>query len=380
MLLTSAKTRFIIFHNENAALSHNNILINSEQVMGNRSSSVQPSGPPPLLSAAVLGNIKAFGESWNGEDSIGVRDAQNNNVLHALFSCRGSNIANCPELLGRIHSALSDQSFLEAYRAKNAIGCTPLWILVAYGNVDLLKVVQQTFANQNQTKVFLKLLQDPNHQGDSPLLATCSQGNVDMVRFWKEELPTEFQDAMRASNKKGTTPLQIIVGNNHVALLQYVLEENIVGISQLLESNQAGLSLFHICSERNAETILKLLLAYANDRGLEKVFLLKDKNGANPLHVAAFCGNKEVARVWIDAVDDSNDNLLDVLDGQGRTAYWLTMVQGHEEVGEMLAQKGVDTKNPKMIKEIEQARERRRKVAEKRQQQPAIDGAALLSR
>ena len=347
--------------------------------MGNRSSSVQPSGPPPLLSAAVLGNVQAFGESWNGEDSIGVRDAQNNNVLHALFSCRGSNITNCPELVDRIHSTLSPQKFLEVYHAKNAIGCTPLWILVAYGNVELLKVVQQTFANQNQTKVFLELLQEPNHQEDSPLLATCSQGNVDMVRFWKEELPKEFQNAMRASNKKGTTPLQIIVGNNHFALLQFILEENMVDMSQLLESNQAGLSLFHICSERNAENILKLLLAYANDQGLEKVFLLNDKNGANPLHVAAFCGNKEVAQVWIDAVDD-NDNLLDVLDGQGRTAYWLTMVQGHEEVGEMLAQKGVDTTNPKMTKEIEQARERRRKAAEKRQQQPAIDGAALLSR
>jgi len=351
--------------------------------MGNRPSSVQPSGPPPLLSAAVLGNVQNFGEAWNGEDSIGTKDAQDNNVLHALFSCRGSGMTNCPEILDKIHSAVSTQKWMEAYRARNAIGCTPLWILVAYGNVELLKLVRQKFAKEDQAKVFLEVLKQPNHQGDSPLLATCSQGNIDMVQYWKEELPEEFRVAMNGSNHKGTTPLQIIVGNNHPKLLKYVLGETGVDQSQLLEFNTAGLSLFHICSERNADKILQILLKYAND-DLEKIFSLKDKNGANPLHVAAFCGNEQACKIWVDSIlceESKKIELLDMRDGQGRTAYWLGMVQGHEAIGAMLAEQGVDTENPKMVQEIEEAQERRSKAAAARQQrQPAIDGSALLGR
>ncbi len=349
--------------------------------MGNRPSSVQPSGPPPLLSAAVLGNIQSFGEAWNGEDSIGTKDAQDNNVLHALFSCRGSGMANCPEILDRIHSAVSPQKWMEAYKARNAIGCTPLWILVAYGNVDLLKVVRQNFEEQDQAKAFMEILKKPNHQGDSPLLATCSQGNIDMVQYWKEELPEDFLVAMRGSNRKGTTPLQIIVGNNHPELLKYVLAETAVDQQQLLEFNKAGLSLFHICSERNAKEILQILLKYAND-DLEKIFSLQDKNGANPLHVAAFCGNEQVCKIWVDSVCEESKkvDLLDVRDGQGRTAYWLGMVQGQEAIGAMLAEQGVDTENSKMVQEIEEAQERRSKAAAARRSQPAIDGSALVGR
>jgi hypothetical protein len=235
--------------------------------MGNRSSSVQPSGPPPLLSAAVVGDVAKFGESWTGENSIDVRDAQENNVLHALFSCRVcvENNANskCSEILNRIHNSLPSSRWKEAYRARNAIGCTPLWILVAYGNVALLKEAKQKFADDNDDDAmddFLELLRQPNKQGDSPLLATCSQGNTDMVCYLKEELlsPDQFNAAISESNHNGTTPLQIIVGNNHASLLEFVLRERGTALhSQFLEYNKAGLSLFHICSERNAHEILK---------------------------------------------------------------------------------------------------------------------------
>ena len=364
--------------------------------MGNRPSSVQPTGPPPLLSAAVLGNLEKFGESWTGENSIETRDAQENNILHALFSCRGVGISNCPVILQKIHHGLPQSRWMEAYNARNAIGCTPLWILVAYGNVNLLKNVCQKFEDANQKKAFLEILQQHNHQGDSPFLATCSQGNTDMVRFFKEEILSadQFTATIRESNQKGTTPLQIVVGNNHLELLEYFMgEEKSVVQSQLLERNKQGLSLFHICSERNAhemlETILTFLAETENNKGLKQIMSLKDKNGANALHVAAFCGNDEAARVWIDAIlkeNNSGDNksaveLLDHLDGQGRTAYWLGMVQGRETIGTLLADKGVDTSNPKMLQEIEEAQERRTKAAEARKQPgQTIDGSALIGR
>ena len=352
--------------------------------MGNRPS-VQPSGPPPLLSAAVLGNLQNFGDSWTGEDSIDVQDAQGNNVLHALFSCRGAGKANCPQILERIHNCLPQSRWTKAYQARNAIGCTPLWILVAYGNVESLKVVRQKFEDAQQEDLFCQILQQPNHQGDSPVLATCSQGNIDMVRYMKEQVLSadQFSQVLQKSNQKGTTPLQIVVGNNHLELLNYLLAEATTVIQgQLLETNQQGLSLFHICSERNAHEMLQTMLSTtSNQTDLSKLLSLKDKNGANPLHVACFCGNEETAQVWIDAVLQCGKDtiqLLDLQDGQNRTAYWLAMLQGHDTIASILTEAGVDTSNPKMVKEIEEAKERKAKAAASRK--PPIDGSALLNR
>jgi ankyrin repeat protein len=408
--------------------------------MGNRSStSIQQApltGPPALLSAAVRGDLKKFRESWTNEEAIHVKDAQKNNCLHALFSCRSiENENNCLEILNDIHNSLSDSQVKEAYREKNIIGCTPLWILVAYGNVKLVKKVQHImFADdddddddQKKKKKkdddFSTMICIPNNQGDTPFLATCSQGNIDMIRFLKEEILTsdQFNTALTEANQKGTTPLQIIVGNHHIELLQYVLQEqgNSVLHDQLLMSNTAGLSLFHICSERNAHAILQKLFTYnivienqktttinSSDEekdyfiaALEQILSLKDKNGANALHVAAFCGNFETVQLWIDMINNKRENsndgtnnkrsqsqsdkkstiiidMLDKLDGQGRTAYWLGMVQGHDIIGKLLAEEGVDTVNPKMVKEIMEAKEKR----SNKQQTRAVDGSALLSK
>ena len=381
--------------------------------MGNRSSSIQPAGPPPVLSAAVIGDVAKFQESWTGEESIQARDRQENNVLHALFSYRGVENDNCSQILNRIHNSLSASQVKAAYRARNALGCTPLWILVAYGNVALLKEVRQKFADDDQMDDFPAMLRQPNNQGDSPFLATCSQGNTDMMRFLKGEIltPDQFTTALTEANKKGTTPLQIIVGNNHTSLLEYVLQEGETAVQeQMLESNAAGLSLFHICSERNAYEILQTILTFMigggrqtvitkeeNSEGetglLDQILSLKDKNGANALHIAAFCGNVETVQFWIDVIkktysgkDDNNSQksiiaMLDKLDGQARTAYWLGMVQGRDAIGKLLADEGVDTENPKMVKEIEEAQEKRSKAAAARQQQNrTIDGGALLDR
>lgn len=355
--------------------------------MGNRSSSVQPAGPPPLLSAAVMGDLSKFKEAWSGAKSLQVKDRQDNNVLHALFSCRGRPEAKCLEILSLIHG--TDVSI--AYQARNQLGCTPLWILVAYGNVELLKEVQSKF--EDKKAEFLEMLLVPNHQGDSPLLATSSQGNTAMVRFLGEHImtPEQFTKALTQANKKGTTPLQIIAGNSHMELLKFLLESEGEALEdQLLQKNAAGLSLFHICSERNAHEVLKTLLDHMmeksrddNTKALETILDVKDKNGATGLHVAAFCGNEEAVRVWMEVAEKSDKTVdcLDKMDSQARTPYWLAMVQGRDAIGKLLAEAGVDTAHPNMVKEIEEARKQREERAAARQNgMRPVDGAALLGR
>ena len=356
----------------------------------------QPAAPPALLSAAVMGDLSKFETEWkaatSAQDRV-IKDRQQNNILHALFSCRSPQ-AKAQDVLNLIHTDLSESQLVELYEAKNNLGCTPIWILVAYGNVDLLKHVQTKV--QNLSLKVSELLTESNHQGDSPLLATCSQGNTSMVKFLKDNAfsknDADWSSALSQANSKGTTPLQIVIGNAHSELLGFLLQEESSIAPLLTRKNTAGLSLFHICSERNFASGLKLLLEYMTSKdnkrqGLEQVLDIKDKNQANALHVAAFCGNEEAVQVWINVTQSvCNDDvaaaikLLDRMDGQARTAYWLTMVQGHEKIGAMLAATGVDTKHPNMVKEIEEAKERRAQAAKKKEQQRLIDGASLSKR
>ena len=400
--------------------------------MGNRTSSTQqqhPSAPPPLLSAAVTGDAVAFAKVWeamknDSNDPICIKDRQDNNVLHALFSCRSG---KPDEILRFIHTSVMDtagQLLVPLYSAVNQLGCTPLWILIAYGNVELLKLVMELTASDDALRQVLPaLVVQPNHQGDTPLLATCSQGNTAMVRYlmkcssnsksgsgaledgnapaWllsdNKDGSNSMQALLTQGNQKGTAPLQIVVANGHLELLQYLLtdDECPLPADQIWRGNAAGLSLFHICSERNFDAGLQALLNFVltpdDDGSLDKVVSLKDRNGANPLHVACFCGNVQAVKVWVDVItthtkttskDDSSSAvaLLDRTDGQGRTAYWIACVQGHQEsIGQtLLAPVGVQTTQPaQMVQEIAQAQERR---TQRRAQQPAIDGNALLGR
>lgn len=352
--------------------------------MGNRSS--QPQSPPTLLSAAVRGDAAKFKQLWLNENGRLITDSQNNNVLHALFSCRSTGNDDYIEVFDNIHGTLPEDVLDSLYEAPNMLGCIPLWILVAYGNVSLLRRAKEKHLEAD----FFRLLLVPNKQGDSCLLATCSQGNLEMVQYLKETLDSEqFTRLVKKANQKGTTPLQIVVANGHLPLLKYLLEECEETVaSQLFEVNEAGLSLFHICSERNFKDGLEVLLAHATENGstngaLEKILALKDKNGANGLHVASFCGNVEAVEVWIETLQMASSpiDLLDTMDGQARTAYWLAMVQGKETIGEMLVRAGVDTKHPRMVEEIEEARRRRKEVAERRRNSnTAVDDNALLSK
>ena len=364
--------------------------------MGNRaSSSSTPAGPPPALAAAVMGDYTAFEAAVaNDEASFwSLTDSQDNNLLHALFSCRPSQEkkADCVKILHKTHHHVdNEKQLLKLYQAQNQLGCNPLWILVAYGNVPLLKAVVATsvFQDSSNQQLLTKLLMEaPNHQDDSSFLATCSQGNLEMARY----LYTEFaqpanlgQAILLQANAKGTTPLQIAVGNRHEGVVEFLLQhlENASDVV-LHKDASSELSLFHICSERNFDQGLALLLQYTTPA---EALNLRDKNGATALHVAAYCGNAEATQRWIDAVkeqassDDDKKSLLDAKDTNGRTAYWLAQVeQTHTSVAKLLADAGVETAQPEqMLEEIRQAQERRAAKASTGSK-PLIDGQALLS-
>jgi len=399
-----------------------------------------------------MGDFSSFEREWNNAANVdkssstsspinSIHDSQGNNALHALFSCRTQS-PQCRQILDLIHNNSSEELLAQAYQRQNSLGCTPLWILVAYGNVDLLRRVQEIWANvddDDDKKMSMEsLLQVPNYQGDSPFLATCSQGNLEMVQYLREHVWTTittttttttlaeaeeededpFAKAVVQANQKGTTPLQIVVGNHHVTVLHYILQQSTNKTStellrtQLTQSNPAGLSLFHICSERNAHEALRALLTFWMDSypdgkddlthpALDQILSLTDKNGANALHVAVFCGNVEVTELWLDVIektcqkqrDDNNNNnnndsrqmFLNKTDGDGRPAYWIARLQGREAIAQLLVERGgVDTSDPtgSLERQVQEAKEQRQRAAAARQPQmpQLLDGAALMGR
>jgi len=305
--------------------------------------------PPELLSAAVIGDVDRFTSAWANESGRQVTDSQGNNVLHALFSCQNDHEnVRTKVILDLIHnSATFDVESMYSARS-SAMGCNPIWIIVAYGNVDLLRHLQ-TIAPQIK---IAELLTVPNLQGDTSILATCSKGNVAMLEYLSSEVvrdATAFSELLRKENSKGTTPLQTAVGNGHLDLVRYLVDR--VPPQDLMAKSAGGLSLFHVCCERNFADGLAVLLRKVDDDAA--VLALTDRNDANCLHVAAFCRNKEAVEEVVKRC--GRVELLDARDGEGRTAYWLAMLKGAADVGEVLARAGVDTGIEGMQAEIEEA-------------------------
>jgi len=347
--------------------------------MGNLISSGSPSPPsapnppPPLLSAAVIGDAAKFHACIDDMESkdvdskvspaeaLKVVDAQSNNVLHALFSCNNPDRQDAVcEILKYVHATVSPDTLANLYRGVNSIGCNPIWIVTAYGNIGPLKIALAADA-----ALVTSLLQLPNLQGDSCVLATCSKGNTAMLTYlstiWPD--PTSFHALLSAANNNGTTPLQIVTGNGHLETLSFFVKNLPLTDEGYLKHNKQGLSLFHICAERNFHAGLEVLLEVG-----VAMSSIKDKNDANPIHVACFCGNKECVEVF---AANCGQEELEAPDGTGRTGYWLAMLKGYAEVGEVLKKAGVDTENEKMLGEIAESDARRAESKRKKEEEKA---------
>jgi ankyrin repeat protein len=323
-----------------------------------------PSPPPALLSAAVIGDYDRYLATYTtlvltSPDCLSLTDSQSNNVLHAAFSCANPAAqSNVLAILDHVHLHVPSATLSSMYSARNQLGCNPLWICVAYGNVAALTKALSSFPDLGQS------VHVSNLQGDTSILATCSKGNQPMLEYLHlSSTVPNFVELLQKGNKNGTTPLQILVANSHLDALSYILDAlSEAGQSApLLQLSAKKLSLFHVAAERGFDTGLQLLLKSEN-LTLAEVLNIKDANGANALHVAAFCGNIECVKVFPEAAVQKGEStdLLDLLDGEGRSAYWLAMLKGYKEVGDLLKEKGGGkVGGERMEKEIEEAEARR---------------------
>ena len=83
---------------------------------------------------------------------------------------------------------MSEEDLKSLYARRSQIGCNPIWILIAYGNTEVLK---RAIDLGRGAGIDVKgLASVENNQGDTAVLATSSLGNLTMVKFLTESVFT----------------------------------------------------------------------------------------------------------------------------------------------------------------------------------------------
>lgn len=278
--------------------------------------------PHPAIPLAISGDLHEFLKFQETYASV---DAQGNTVLHGLFTASKSTESHA-KILHHLHSTFDDDgdAFLEFVKTKNQLGCTTVWIGVAYQSIKLLDKLVECIGKDTVKS----LLSTPNNQGDTGILAACSRGgeiSLEWLRGLYGDDEGGLVELLTRRNKNGTDIVQTAVSGRHVATLTIIV--GVMPKERFGEANTAGLYPLHVAAERDCKEALEVLLEVVGVEGM----LVRDKNGAAPLHVAAFVGAKECIKAMLDRGCDK-----EVTDGEGRTAKDLAEIKKHYEIMAML--------------------------------------------
>jgi len=244
-------------------------------------------------------------------------------------------------------------SFLDScgadLRTKNGLGCTPIWIAAGYDHLNCLKyLIEKIMADDNNS--LEQCLLDANDTGDTPVLAACSKGNIDICKYLLESMDNldTKRKLLRTANKAGDTALKVAVaGGQDINLLRLLLDADLsIHQSELANSeemcinrkNNLGLSPLIIASERNLPDVVQLLIQYNAD-----VRICDDK-GRHALAVASFCGCEDVVKFLLSRIKESPSvaSLLNETDNKGCSSIWLAARTGSLSMVKLLIESGAD--------------------------------------
>lgn len=102
-----------------------------------------------------------------------------------------------------------------------------------------------------------------NHDLDTPLHIACRQGDVDRVRMLHpatvdQELEQELRVVAESSNKEGQSCLHVAAINNHLNVVQYLVEDCKVNIN--LKELRRGRTILHLAVEKKNLDLVRYLL------------------------------------------------------------------------------------------------------------------------
>mmetsp|Transcript_28644 Transcript_28644/g.40208 ORF Transcript_28644/g.40208 Transcript_28644/m.40208 type:complete len:345 (-) Transcript_28644:73-1107(-) len=306
--------------------------------MGNSFARLKPAPPKaaPLLAPAVEGNVDTVKELIGGFIATYTRSADQKPGSDSKLQEFVDQVDGDGN--GAIHGAVFGghleltrfliESCGASVTLENNLGCSPLWLAAGYNKTDLLEYLLSLPELNNKDALF-----KTNKTGDTPLLAAASRGNVEactMLLNHYEQLDGAVRsEYLKTRNNNGDTPFSVAVASDHGEgpLFDLLMDESIVE-----EKNKQGYNPLLIACERNWVNVLNKLLS----RGAS--LDTRDKNGATPLCVAAFCGNEDVVKRILEVRKD----LLNVPNTAGCTPLWLASRTGLTAMAVFLLEAGAD--------------------------------------
>ena len=216
---------------------------------------------------------------------------------------------------------------------------SPLWLAAGYGHEDVMKyLLDKVSCNTNN---FIETINMDNSSGDSPLIAAASRGHVgilDVILRQIERIDSESMELIIAkTNNSGDTALSVASGAGEIKCVDFLINWAMKvkeGADIINFTNKNNLTPLLIACERgHADIAIKLVESGASP--------IKDKNGASPFSVAAFCGCTEVVEKLLH--HDFGKRLLNAKDDAGGcTPLWLAARTGNRKMVNILLQSGAD--------------------------------------
>jgi len=221
--------------------------------------------PHPGIPLAISGDYEKF--VLLPEFNISAVDAQHNTVLHGLFTTAKANDGH-KKILRHIATFFEGSegggTLIETLQSENDLGCGVLWIGVAYQSIALLDELKELVGAE-----FIKaLVQVPNKQGDTGILAACSRGGEESLKwlnFLFEGDGDGLAKLLGRSNKNGTDIVQTAVSGRHADTLKILVK--IMRKERFGEANGAGLYPLHVAAERDCKEVAEILLGVVGTEG-----------------------------------------------------------------------------------------------------------------
>ena len=307
--------------------------------VGTRGNQRSSSNNSALLEASMNGDLDLVKELVGGQihasktarDVVNESDSAGNAAIHGAVYGNHMNV-----LKYLIESCNAD------CLSRNGIGCSPLWLAAGYGHADIFQYLLDYIMKENDKKTYLEALNATNSTGDTPLIAAASRGHTNVIDIIfhhvegiKDDNLSMLQQILIFENKSGDTALSVATGIGHIGTVEVLLQWSKKVDGNIIDKkNSNGLTPLLIACERGHEGIAHTLVR-------EGACPIRDKNGASPLAVAAFCGCIDVAQKLLDI--DFGKALIDVPDDSGgSTPLWLAARTGNKKMVELLLKYGAN--------------------------------------
>jgi len=209
--------------------------------------------------------------------------------------------------------------------------------LVEYGHADVAKTAEGHDSalhralfekNLDAARELVRLGADPHApdaQGRTPLHIAAWKGELDMVKYFIEEVPGEENIAAAAQSRANALYEAIFYGHGDIA--DYLI--NTPGTDLNVPNAAGNYALTAAMDKYNTNRIATMLEKGASPD-------VKDKNGNSPLLVSARKGNVDAATLLL--LHDANTEIAD----GGETPLFAAVEAGHTSMVELLAGAGAN--------------------------------------